>query len=744
VASSSSSAATLRRRSSTPPPTLSTSTSATAPATAAHQAVPARSSHHADPTQEASPEHPLRVQRSERLQRAAIFLVLLVGAALVLLGPIKSCVLDPGRADLVDMYRSQSHAFREEEGELDCDSRGDGRDSHHAAPPLQVGGSYLAEAVSAGISGVLMSLAVVLGGIGADIPGHHIFAMGTASLTGYSLSLGFNTFLIEAAKEEFSTSQLEEERMEVQSMPDDERGEMICHYQRRGLSAADAQTVASILSKYEDFWVEHMMHEELGIQLPRGASAATSAGTATFTALLFCGAIPLLGVVSSVALSHFRGPAWYRPQFATYIALSLSAATLLLLGVVVSRAAGSRTPILNGLLTLLNGCGTALLAFVFSQAGLSLYSTACEVKEASKVLSTADELKAGLSAAHTASPSSRSSSAAAAAAAAAAAVAAASAATPSSPSHLSEDNVKGVLAWPSFRNRFLRGMCGLWVIVCTCIVGMQLVKRLGYELLRVFLYGWLTCVTTGLGAVPFFFISIDAVSPLLLASANAAAGGMMLAASGHMVVEASEHSGPMGWQIIAGLLAGSVFIKWSERLHGGSGEDGEEEADVVALHSAFVERRHFRKAMLIFTVMFCHSAAEGIAVGVAFSRHLRSDFGFFVSLLLAVHNVPEGMAVALVLVPKGISPALASLIATLTSVPQPLLAVAAFLFVDTFTFLLPLGLAFAAGAMIYVCLSELLGEAVESLGWTRALVATSASFIGMCVLIVKLQELTGQ
>jgi len=147
--------------------------------------------------------------------------------------------------------------------------------------------------------------------------------------------------------------------------------------------------------------------------------------------------------------------------------------------------------------------------------------------------------------------------------------------------------------------------------------------------------------------------------------------------------------------------------------------------------------------MLIFTVMFCHSAAEGIAVGVAFSRRLNHEFGVYISLLLAVHNVPEGLAVALVLVPRGVSATLTALIAILTSVPQPPLALAAFLFVEVFQWLLPLGLAFAAGAMVYVSLHELLVESVEQLGVTKATLASSLSFVTMAGCIYALQFITG-
>jgi len=178
----------------------------------------------------------------------------------------------------------------------------------------------------------------------------------------------------------------------------------------------------------------------------------------------------------------------------------------------------------------------------------------------------------------------------------------------------------------------------------------------------------------------------------------------------------------------------------SERLHDMGGESDEE--DLATLHTAFMEKQHYRKALLIFVVMFCHSAAEGVAVGVAFSRQVNQQFGIFVSLLLAVHNVPEGLAVALVLVPRGVSAAKATVIAILTSIPQPFLAVAAFSFVDSFYWLLPLGLAFAAGAMVYVSFHELLTEASSTLGWPKTLSTTSGSFVVMCGVILCLHSST--
>jgi zinc transporter ZupT len=89
------------------------------------------------------------------------------------------------------------------------------------------------------------------------------------------------------------------------------------------------------------------------------------------------------------------------------------------------------------------------------------------------------------------------------------------------------------------------------------------------------------------------------------------------------------------------------------------------------------------------------------------------EFGAFISLAIAVHNIPEGLAIALVLIPKGVKPWKAALWAIFSSLPQPLVAVPAFLFVQVFEPFLPIGLGLAAGAMIWMVISELIPDAIE-------------------------------
>jgi zinc transporter ZupT len=127
--------------------------------------------------------------------------------------------------------------------------------------------------------------------------------------------------------------------------------------------------------------------------------------------------------------------------------------------------------------------------------------------------------------------------------------------------------------------------------------------------------------------------------------------------------------------------------------------------------------------------MALHSAAEGIGVGVAFAGG--AELGVVTAVAIAIHNIPEGLAISLVAVPRGASLAKAAWLSVLSSLPQPMLAVPAFLLVETMDALLPWGFGVAGGAMVAMALGWLAPDALEEVPRTQFAVIAAAGLGAM-------------
>lgn len=205
-----------------------------------------------------------------------------------------------------------------------------------------------------------------------------------------------------------------------------------------------------------------------------------------------------------------------------------------------------------------------------------------------------------------------------------------------------------------------------------------------------------TALTTGLGAAPF--LVVKHISRRNLGLANAVAAGLMLAASLMLFYEGGLRSVPrMG----VGALVGALSIVASRRLL-----DTGDDLVVGRLRGADA-----LQALMVVGIMTAHSFSEGIGVGVSYGEG--DALGVFITTAIAVHNIPEGLAISLVLVPRGVSVWKAAGWSIFSSLPQPLMALPAFLFVQAFRPFLPVGLGFAAGAMLWMVGRELIPEALE-------------------------------
>ncbi len=239
------------------------------------------------------------------------------------------------------------------------------------------------------------------------------------------------------------------------------------------------------------------------------------------------------------------------------------------------------------------------------------------------------------------------------------------------------------------------------------------------EPLAVFIAALLTALATGLGALPLLFLRSNA--RLYLGVANAAAAGFMAAASGGLVFEGVVYSGP---RTMIGLGLGVLFVAFSSRLL-----EGHHGIELGGLRG-----KDALKALMLIGVMTLHSATEGVGVGVSFGGG--QALGILITIAIAIHNIPEGLAISLVLVPRGVSVWRAAGWSVFSSLPQPLLAVPAFVFVEAFAPFLPVGLGFAAGAMLWIVWVQLLPDALKEAPGRLVALTTSLSIVAMIALQV--------
>lgn len=233
--------------------------------------------------------------------------------------------------------------------------------------------------------------------------------------------------------------------------------------------------------------------------------------------------------------------------------------------------------------------------------------------------------------------------------------------------------------------------------------------------------GLVTALATGLGALPFLFLR--KVDERMVARADTVAAGLMLGASFGLLQEGRHHGIA---QTIVGGLVGAVFIVVGERLL------ADREVNFGEVSGAGA-----KEILLLLGVMTLHSFSEGVAVGVAFGGG--QQLATLITVAIAIHNIPEGLAISAVMFPKGTSVLRCAGWSIFSSLPQPLMAVPAFLFVEWFRPVLPYGLGFAAGAMVFMVLFEILPKAYESLGRASVGLHVSVAFGAM----VLFQQLVG-
>jgi ZIP family zinc transporter len=250
-----------------------------------------------------------------------------------------------------------------------------------------------------------------------------------------------------------------------------------------------------------------------------------------------------------------------------------------------------------------------------------------------------------------------------------------------------------------------------------------------------------TCFTwgvTALGAsLVFFFKNVH--QKLLDAMLGFAAGVMMAASFWSLLapaIELSEGKAYPAWlPALVGFLSGGVFLRVIDQF-------------LPHLHVGLVKAEglptRWRRSVLLVLAITLHNIPEGLAVGVAFGAVAHglpaASLGAAVALAIGIglQNFPEGTAVAVPLRREGMSRRRAFWYGQMSGAVEPVAGVVGALAVMSMQSILPFALAFAAGAMIYVVVEELIPEAQQAGNTDLATLATLLGFGLMMTLDVAL------
>lgn len=258
------------------------------------------------------------------------------------------------------------------------------------------------------------------------------------------------------------------------------------------------------------------------------------------------------------------------------------------------------------------------------------------------------------------------------------------------------------------------------------------------------------CLTLLGGAIAFALTSVGASaafvfshpSQKLLDGLLGFAAGVMIAASFFSLlspaIEMARQVNMIAWiPATVGFILGAIFLRTIDlivpHLHPNAPEE-----EVEGLPSGL------RSAALLSIAMIIHNIPEGLAIGVAFGAHqidpaqISLASAFALAIGIGIQDIPEGFAVSMPLRRAGVSKIKSFLIGMFSGLFELVFAVVGFWIVNAAQLILPYALGFAAGAMIFVTVEELVPEAQRHGNTHIATGGVMAGFVIMMILDVAL------
>jgi zinc transporter, ZIP family len=208
----------------------------------------------------------------------------------------------------------------------------------------------------------------------------------------------------------------------------------------------------------------------------------------------------------------------------------------------------------------------------------------------------------------------------------------------------------------------------------------------------------ISALATGVGAIPILFL--NNVSSRLKSLLLGYASGIMMAATTFSLIPESLKSSNL-WVLSFGMLLGTFIL------------------NVINSRTNNLDTDDFRflsgidrKTFVIVTAITLHNLPEGLSVGVSYGTG-QNNLGGIIAFAIGLQNAPEGFLVGLYLIQQKISKVKALLIATVTGAVEIITAAIGYFLASEVNGLVPYGLSFAAGAMLFVIYKELIPESQE-------------------------------
>lgn len=240
-------------------------------------------------------------------------------------------------------------------------------------------GQYIKAMVFGGLDGIITTFAVVASASGANLSSGIVIIMGFSNLIADGISMGFGEYVSMQSEKEYVQSERNREEWEYDCNKDDEVTEMIDIYKEKGFTDDEASAILKTMASHKDFFIDHMMVQELGMMPNDPDDSPVKSGFIMFCSFLIFGLIPLLSylVLSTIdfgsdeteadalfgiacgltavalfvlgaAKSKFSIQSWWKSGFWVFSNGAIAAAAAYIIGFALEKLVDAETECVNG------------------------------------------------------------------------------------------------------------------------------------------------------------------------------------------------------------------------------------------------------------------------------------------------------------------------------------------------------------------------------------------------------------